>query len=128
MVRFICWCLLFLCVRELVRRLALCGDVRRGPVYDAAIVRLLLARGVAYDLPIVAVLGDLVCVIAMFDVDPVWICEAWSNGQLALSAAVGFRHDRIARLLLDRGADPTWPDTYNSSHNSTLHTTAGTGN
>jgi ankyrin repeat protein len=32
------------------------------------------------------------------------------NGKRALSAAVKFGHREIARLLLERGADPNWPE------------------
>jgi len=121
------WRWLFLCVRELARRLRSRGNARPGPVHDPAIVRLLLARGAAYDLPIAAALGHLTRVAAMLDRDPARIREARPNGQLALSAAVGFGHDRIARLLLDRGADPTWPDAYGSSRGSALHAAARAG-
>jgi ankyrin repeat protein len=119
---------LFLCVRGLASRLARRGNIRPGTVHDRAIAELLLARGAPCDLPIAAALGDLERMTSMLDENPARIRESRPNGQLALSAAVGFGHDRIARLLLDRGADPTWPDAYGSSRGSALHAAAGAGN
>jgi ankyrin repeat protein len=121
------WRWLFLCIHELARRLPR-GNPRPGPVHDATIVGLLLARGATYDLPIAAALGHLTRVTEMLDADPARIREARPNGQLALSAAVGFGYDQIARLLLDRGADPTWPDAHGSSRGAALHAAASAGN
>ena len=45
-----------------------------------------------------------------------------------LSAAVEFGHERIVRLLLERGADPTWPDADDSPRGSALHAAARAGN
>ena len=119
---------LFLCMNELARRRASRANLRRSPVHDRTIVDLLLAGGAAYDLPIAAALGNLARVSAMLDGDSTRIHEARPNGQLALSAAVGFGHDQIARLLLERGADPTWPDAYDSPRGAALHAAASRGN
>ena len=78
--------------------------------YAVETARLLLSRGATYDLPTAAALGDVTRVIAILDADPARIREARPNGRLALSAAAEFGHEPIVRLLLERGADPTWPD------------------
>jgi ankyrin repeat protein len=44
-----------------------------------------------------------------------------------LSAAVEFGHDAIARLLLDRGADPCWPE-QGSARGASLHYASRAGN
>ncbi len=75
---------------------------------DVETARLLLRRGAAYDLTIAAALGDLARVTALLDEDPARIREARPCGKRPLPAAVEFGHDAIARLLLERGADPTW--------------------
>ena len=80
---------------------------RRGRDFETA--RLLLARGADYHLTIAAALGDLDRITALLDQDPNCIREAPPNGRRALSAAVEFGHGAVARLLLDRGADPSWP-------------------
>jgi ankyrin repeat protein len=80
------------------------------PKRDFQTARLLVARGAAYDLTIAAALGDVQRVTALLDEDPYRICEKRANGERPLSAAVEFGHDAVARLLLARGADPTWPE------------------
>ena len=97
-------------------------------VHDLQIARLLIARGAAYDLPTAAALGDIKRVTAMLDEHPARINEARPNGRRPLSAAVEFGHDRIARLLLERGTDPTWPDAHESARGSALHAAARAGN
>jgi len=121
------WRLPWLCAKSIARKLVSRGPVQYARVHDPAIVRLLLARGAACDLPIAAALGDRRRVTAILDDNPARIREARPNGQLALSAAVAFgRHD-IVRRLLDRGADPTWPDAHDSSRGAALHAAAGAG-
>ena len=45
----------------------------------------------------------------------------------ALTVAVEFGHDDIARLILERGADPTWPE-LNADRGGALHAAARAGN
>jgi ankyrin repeat protein len=122
------------CTRWLLHRVAgkLGAVGRRSGVGAAfrrpgAAARLLIARGAAHDLPTAAALGDLERVIAILDADPARIHEARPNGRLALLAAVEFGHDDIVRLLLDRGADPAWPD-QDAPRGAALHAAARQGN
>jgi len=111
------------CVQWIVSRRA---AGHRRP-YDVATVRLLLARGAAYDLTIAAALGDVDRVAAMLDADPGRISETRPDGRRPLSAAVEFGHERIVRLLLERGADPAWPDADGSPRGAALHAAARAG-
>jgi uncharacterized protein len=77
---------------------------------DFTTARLLLSRGATYDVTIAAALGDLHQVTSLLDQDPACLREARKSGKRALSAAVTFGHRAIARLLLERGADPNWPE------------------
>jgi ankyrin repeat protein len=81
-----------------------------APKRDFATARLLVARGASYDLTIAAALGDVQRVTALLDEDPPRIREKRPNGKRPLTAAVEFGHEAMARLLLARGADPTWPE------------------
>jgi ankyrin repeat protein len=100
---------------------------RRQPS-DVETARRLLARGAAYDVTIAAALGDLDRVAAILEEDPRRIKETRPNGRRPLSAAVEFGHEPIARLLLERGADPTWPDADGSPRGAALHAAARAGN
>lgn len=95
--------------------------------YAVETARLLVSRGATYDLPTAAALGDLDRVTAIIDNDPNRIREARPNGRLALSAAAAFGHTPIVRLLLERGADPTWPDAHDSTRGAALHAAARAG-
>ena len=102
------------------------GVTRRGHVsVDAA--RLLVSRGALYDLPVAAALGDVDRIREMLDADPSRVHEARPNGRLALRAAVERCHDAVVRLLLERGADPAWPD-WDAPRGAALHEAARQGN
>jgi ankyrin repeat protein len=107
---------------------------KRAPIGHAAvpchprIARLLIARGATYDVAIAAALGDIDAVRSMLDADPSRIREARPNDQLPLSAAAEFGHLEIVRLLLERGADPRWPDVHESERGAALHAAARAGN
>ena len=75
-----------------------------------------------------AALGDLATVTAMLDQDPGRIRQARPWGKRPLSAAVQFGHDRVAQFLLERGADPNWPEGSEAPRGSALHTAARLGN
>jgi len=105
--------------------LALWGGPRR-PGRDFETARLLLARGADYHLAIAAALGDVDRVTALLDEDPNRIRETSPNGRRALSAAVQFGHGELARLLLERGADPTWPEK-DGPKGAALHAAARAG-
>ncbi|MGH9159312.1 MAG: ankyrin repeat domain-containing protein [Vicinamibacteraceae bacterium] len=97
----------------------------RGDVNTA---RLLLDRGAAYDLSIAAALGDHARVAAMLDENPERIREARPCGKRPLSAAIEFGRDDIARLLLDRGANPNWSEGAWATQGFALHAAARLGN
>jgi ankyrin repeat protein len=101
---------------------------RRLRAGDGPIVRLLLDRGATYDLAIAAALGDLQGVTAMLDENPARIQESRPNRRRPLTAAVEFGHDDIVRVLLARGANPTWPDADDSECGAALHNAARLGN
>jgi len=94
---------------------------------DAETARLLIARGATFDLTVAAALGDLDRIKAILDKDPEQIRVARPNGRRALTTAVEFGHEDIARLLLERGADPTWPE-LNADRGGALHAAARAGN
>ena len=95
---------------------------------DIETARLLIESGAVCDLTIAAALGDLTRVTAMLADDPSRIREARPWGKRPLSAAVEIGHDAIARLLLDRGADPNWPEGTAAPRGFALHSAARAGN
>jgi ankyrin repeat protein len=77
---------------------------------DLETARLLIERGATYDLTIAAALGDFEGVRRLLDEDPHRIETTRPSGKRALSSAVEFGHPTIVRFLLERGADPNWPE------------------
>jgi ankyrin repeat protein len=94
---------------------------------DTETARLLIARGAAYDLTIASALGDLDRVRSMLDEDPTQIALARPSGKHALSSAVEFGHHAIVRLLLERNANPNWPEGANAPRGVALHAAARAG-
>jgi ankyrin repeat protein len=95
---------------------------------DFETARLLLDRGSAYDLVIAAALGDLDRVRQLLDDDPRHIDTARPSGKRALSSAVEFGHSAIVRYLLERGADPNWPEGSTAPRGVALHAASRKGN
>ncbi len=94
---------------------------------DFETARLLLERGATCDLVIAAALGDLERVQNILDEDPQRISEARPCGKRALSSAVEFGQAPVIRLLLERGADPNWPEGANAPRGVALHAAARAG-
>ncbi len=102
-----------------------------GPYFgvrgDLETARLLLAHGATCDLTIAAALGDLERVRAFLAADPGRIAETRPSGKRALSTAIQFGHDAIVLFLLDRGANPNWPEGAIAPRGMALHTAARAG-
>jgi ankyrin repeat protein len=99
---------------------------RRRP-RDRRIVDALLAHGATRDLTVAAALGDIDDARRILDADPSRIRETRPSGRRPLSAAIEAGHDAIARLLLERGADPTWREP-TAPKGRALHSAARAGN
>jgi uncharacterized protein len=95
--------------------------------HDLPIARLLLSRGATHDLTVSAALGDFDRVKSILAADPARIREARPNGRRALTVAVEFGHDEIARFLLEHGANPTWAE-ISADRGGALHAAARLGN
>jgi ankyrin repeat protein len=94
---------------------------------NVPLARLLIGRGATYDLTVASALSDLAAVRSMLDADPSRISEQRPDDRRPLSAAAEFGRLDIVRLLLERGADPTWPDADSSERGAALHAAAGRG-
>ena len=77
---------------------------------DLETARLLLDRGATYDITIASAFGDLDRVRAFLDQDPNLIGTLRPSGRRPLTAATEFGHTAVVHLLLERGANPTWPE------------------
>ena len=112
--------------------LAIWGAPRQAPApdwscYNEPLARLLLSRGATYDLTVASALNDLAAVRSMLDTDPSRIAEQRPDDRRPLHAAAEFGRQDIVRLLLARGADPTWPDADSSERGAALHAAARRG-
>ena len=94
---------------------------------NVPLARLLISRGATYDLTIASALNDLVAVRSMLDTAPSRISEQRPDDRRPLYAAAGFGRLDIVHLLLERGADPTWPDADSSERGAALHAAARHG-
>ena len=77
---------------------------------DRQTVELLIERGATRDLTVAAALGEIEHVRRILDARPDRIRETRPSGRRPLAAALESGHDEIARLLLERGADPNWAE------------------
>jgi ankyrin repeat protein len=102
--------------------LAIWGGPRQVPL-----ARLLIGRGATYDLTVASALNDLAAVRSMLDADASRISEQRPDDRRPLSAAAEFGLLDIVRLLLERGANPTWPDVDSSERGAALHAAARRG-
>jgi ankyrin repeat protein len=93
---------------------------------DSRILELLFTHGVPRDLTIAAALGDVDAVRRILDAAPERISETRPSGRRPLSAAIEAGHDAIARLLLERGADPNWHEP-TAPKGRALHSAASAG-
>jgi ankyrin repeat protein len=95
---------------------------------DLETARLLLEHGASRDLAVTAALGELEGVRTMLEADPGRIAEVRPWGKRALSAAVEIGHRPLVELLLERGADPNWPEGAEAPRGRALHAAACAGN
>ena len=97
------------------------------PKVDFKTARLLVERGAVCDLTIAAAMGDIERVRKILNADSASVRQIRANGKRPLTAAVEFEHDDIARLLLQRGALPSWPE-LGAERGGSLHAAARRGN
>jgi ankyrin repeat protein len=102
-------------------------SARRCLPCNVPLARLLISRGATYDLTVASALNDFDAVRSMLDRDPARISEQRPDDRRPLSAAADFGRLDIVRLLLQRGADPTWSDVDASERGAALHAAARRG-
>jgi ankyrin repeat protein len=93
---------------------------------NAQVIELLLAHGATRDLTVAAALGDIVQVRRILDTDPARIRETRPSGRRPLGAAIEAGHDAVARVLVERGADPNWGEPA-APKGRALHSAAAAG-
>lgn len=103
----------------------------RGPFWNIAgntdLTQQLIRAGAQVDAVIAAALGDLGRLKTLYSEDPDAIHRPRANGKHALSSAVEFGHEAIARWLLDHDADPNQPDGPEAPQGTALHAAARMG-
>lgn len=95
---------------------------------DLEMARLLVHHGATVDLTIASALGDLEAVQRILERAPDAVNDERPCGKRALSTAIDHGHDAIARLLLERGADPNAPEGATAPRGVALHAASRTGN
>ena len=93
---------------------------------DRRMIRLLLEHGATRDLTVAAALGDIEHARQILDAEPARIRETRPSGRRPLSAAIEAGHEAMARLLLERGADPNWGEP-TAPRGRSLQVAAGAG-
>jgi ankyrin repeat protein len=93
---------------------------------ELRMINLLLEHGATRDLTVAAALGDLEHTRQILDAQPARIRETRPSGRRPLSAAIEAGHDAMARLLLERGADPNWSEP-TAPKGRSLHAAAASG-
>ncbi len=76
---------------------------------------------------IAATAGDSAQVRALLDAEPELVHRGDHAGRTPLHRAVAASAPEVVRLLLDRGADPNWPEGANAPRGAALHAAARAG-
>jgi ankyrin repeat protein len=97
------------------------------PVRDRHQRALPTETGANHPIHLAAETGDLQRVRDFLDAEPSLIRSARPNGRRPLTTAVECGHESIVRFLLERGANPTWPEP-NADKGRALHAAARAGN
>jgi hypothetical protein len=97
------------------------------PVRDRHRRALPTETGENHPIHLAAETGDLQRVREFLDAEPSLIRVARPNGRRLLTTAVEFGHESMVRFLLERGANPTWPEP-DADKGRALHAAARAGN